>query len=581
MKRMWIALVAAAFVMVLQAAPASADKDKGETAEGQTARSTGSHPVVYDDYPESEVVISVTDDIVLTVTGEARTRFEWVENNTDFSDDGVDSLADDNSYDDEYYFAPARFDIGFRVDLPRDVAAVIQLQSGFDFGGNGSWATDDRAHVNQALRPGALNTLNGPGAANKIGGPGDSDGSTDLDDARLFRTDQTDGVRVYQGYIETAKIGGSIFSMRFGRQELAYGTEFLLGNQDWYDGLSYDGIKGIFQFTDCARMDLFWAKLAENNLDGTTLAGSGNDIDMYGAYASINNLGGSSVGMDAYIIGESDHRDLVWDLDVDQTLAGNLVLGSTPGVSGTSDGESFKDVWWAGVRFFREREHGLHFSGEVTYQFGNVNADFNDSSNPIVDDDNVDIDAWAFEGFMGWTFPGATHPDLHWGFTWASGSDIGNYDNGKSATFFTPAGEIHPRLGLMDLVEASNIQAYNIGYAGMQGNHSWGVDVFHFEMDNVPPEVDLAVLGNGLLDARDEEGLDTDLGNELDLYYNYQYTKNLVAQFAVGYFDPGGYIDDYNECANGGCNVNLVGLPANIISTDGAWRAYANLLLRF
>jgi len=57
MKRTMFALFAAA-AMVSQAV----------AADEETSRSVGAHPVVYDDYPESDVVMDIGPDIVLTDT---------------------------------------------------------------------------------------------------------------------------------------------------------------------------------------------------------------------------------------------------------------------------------------------------------------------------------------------------------------------------------------------------------------------------------------------------------------------------------------------------------------------------------
>ncbi len=437
-------------------------------AEMQTNRSVGSHPIVHDDYPEADLVLDAGNGILLSITGEARTRFEWVENGQDF----------DSSSDDEYYFAPSRYNLGFRVDLPRDVAAVIEMQGGFDWGDEYGWAT--RRVLNDLGRPGS-NVI--PAGSNNL-----KPGRTVNDLAN------NDDVYLYQAYIEMANIGDSIFSMRVGRQELAYGTEFVLGNRDFYDGISYDAIKGIFEFSDNSRLDLFYAKLNESQLSGA-ISGPADDDDanLYGAYYSTQSLGGSQVGMDVYGMALNDNSAL----DIESN--------------------------WLGIRFFREALHGWHFSGELVYQFGDI-AD-------------RDIDAFAFEGFVGHTWDTPTNPGVHFGVTMATGDDGG----GDAETFFALAGEVHPRLGLADLIDASNVMAYNLGYTGSKDNHSWGADVFKFDLE-------------------EDNGGDDDMGWELDLWYNYQYSKNLVAQFAVAYFDAG----------------DLYGSGA-----DAATRLYANLLVRF
>jgi hypothetical protein len=540
-------------------------------ADSETSRSVGAYPVVYDDYPESELSINVGDDIVLTVTGEARTRFEWVENGYDFSSNGFEDDSDDEDFDDSLTFAPARFVLGFRVDLPRDVAAVVELQSAFEFGDDNGGHYWDRVNVNQHLRPGALNrpgvdTFDGEGLQPIETFPG-SVFSGFARDSRSFHN--PDDVVVYQAYIEAAKIGGSIASLRFGRQELAYGTEFMLGNQDFYDGLSYDGLKLILDINEKNRLDLFWAKLAESQVFGD---GSDNDMDLYGAYYSLSEMGHSTVGFDAYALAYKDRANLIWELETFD----DFTVDS--GIDGDSD-DSFVESYWLGVRFWREREHGFHFSAELAYQFGDINADFVDADGD--DATSVDISGWAMESFLGYTWDTPTNPTIKGGLTWASGSDFDDYDGGNWNTFFTPASEIHPRLGLADQVEASNIVAWNLGYTGSKDKHSWGVDLWYFDLDEVDPEVNDEVLSN-VLEDRDGEGLDEHLGEEIDLWYTYQYSKNMSAQFALAWFSAGDYIEQINRCVVGGCDEDLDSFDEDDeIRTSDALRAYINLLLRW
>ena len=53
---------------------------------------------------------------------------------------------------------------------------------------------------------------------------------------------------LYQGYVEIGKIGGSDFSaVRPLAPEHTYGTELFLGDNDYYNGLSFDGVRGMWQ----------------------------------------------------------------------------------------------------------------------------------------------------------------------------------------------------------------------------------------------------------------------------------------------------------------------------------------------
>ena len=54
-----------------------------------------------------------------------------------------------------------------------------------------------------------------------------------------------------------------MLNLTFGRQELAYGTELILGDNDFYGGLSHDGLRGDFLFSNDSSLSLFWAKEGE------------------------------------------------------------------------------------------------------------------------------------------------------------------------------------------------------------------------------------------------------------------------------------------------------------------------------
>src|SRR3972149_5195138 len=55
--------------------------------------------------------------------------------------------------------------------------------------------------------------------------------------------DKRSEIDLYQGYIEWDKVLGSPVSLKAGRQDFSYGSTFFLGPNDFYNGLSWDGIK--------------------------------------------------------------------------------------------------------------------------------------------------------------------------------------------------------------------------------------------------------------------------------------------------------------------------------------------------
>src|SRR5690606_31870040 len=102
-------------------------------------------------------------------------------------------------------------------------------------------------------------------------------------------------VEVYQAYIEANEMFGYPLRLRIGRQELAFGSEWLVGVNDaaaFFQGLSFDAVRLTYA-TDVFSVDAFAAKLA----DTTPLEQDG-DVDFYGVYGSY--LGLEDIVIDAY-----------------------------------------------------------------------------------------------------------------------------------------------------------------------------------------------------------------------------------------------------------------------------------------
>ncbi len=62
---------------------------------------------------------------------------------------------------------------------------------------------------------------------------------------------------LYQGYAEGVLPGGKGVSLKAGRQELVYGSTFLLGADTFYDGLSFDAMKVSVKPSEKISIDLF------------------------------------------------------------------------------------------------------------------------------------------------------------------------------------------------------------------------------------------------------------------------------------------------------------------------------------
>ncbi len=112
------------------------------------------------------------------------------------------------------------------------------------------------------------------------------------------RAASVDDVEIYQAYIEATNMWGTGLELKVGRQEIALGSQWLVGVNDksqLFRGLSFDALKLGYVMEDYFRVHLFWAKLAETFSDMLH-----DDIDLYGIYATLTMI--ENVEIDAYYL---------------------------------------------------------------------------------------------------------------------------------------------------------------------------------------------------------------------------------------------------------------------------------------
>lgn len=110
-----------------------------------------------------------------------------------------------------------------------------------------------------------------------------------------FPADSSDDLEVFQSYIEAGEVGGMPLRLRVGRQEMTYGTGWLVGanpTADPFTGLSFDAVRLTYA-GDAFTLDAWASKLAERG--GLEEDG---DVDFYGLYGSYTGFEGLT--LDAY-----------------------------------------------------------------------------------------------------------------------------------------------------------------------------------------------------------------------------------------------------------------------------------------
>ncbi|HEU5181828.1 MAG TPA: alginate export family protein, partial [Candidatus Polarisedimenticolia bacterium] len=166
--------------------------------------------------------------------GEIRQRADYNDNLVDGTDDTSDS----------FLFFPYRARIAAEGHFGKGVIGYIEMQ-GFGFWGDVPPIKDF------TFGPVGGDSPDSPFVP--IGDPANISAETNT--GQLFSND----IELYQAYINLSEIGGSKWDIKIGRQEIVRGTEFLLGDNDFYDGISHDALMGSWN-AEHFSLDIWWAR---------------------------------------------------------------------------------------------------------------------------------------------------------------------------------------------------------------------------------------------------------------------------------------------------------------------------------
>jgi len=420
-------------------------------------------------------------DQKVKATGELRSRVEDLNNYGDFDDDSGD----------RFNFAPYRA----RVNLAWMLADDVNVE--FDVQNFGSWGNQDPF----------------------MGSIAGSDPRSQNSDGDL--QSQTS---IYQGYVALNKIGGSRFSAWVGRQEYNIATGMLLGNEPYYNGIAFDGIKGVFDwdkfdltgfvFTTAERNDpassLFQANPVcfdsfpgDPNATQTCQPGTGaEDERIFGLVGSLGFGDKAKSDLDIYLI---NHQELDSNFN---TRA--MILGAN---------------WRRMVKTKADAENShWDYNAELAIENGE-----DEDPNGVT----ADFSGWMFDGAVGYNFVGdKTMHRVHLGYVSQAGDDdlTDNDSTGWSGLFPT----VHGRFGKADFFGATfnafdaAITATRVGYDGSakDGKHRFGATYWMFA-----PTEDSVDFGAGPVDIED-------YGTEIDLWYKYGYSANASLGIGIAQLMP-------------------------------------------
>ena len=305
--------------------------------------------------------------------------------------------------------------------------------------------------------------------------------------------DNEDRLSVYQGYIEFPKLGQLPVSARIGRQELIYGSGFFLGNDDWYTGLTWDGVKLHIQPLTTWRIDLIAARLVSftNNKSGKP--------GLYGFYSTYSGL--EDTDWDFYFF---------YNRHGFQNLYNHLY-------------ESFHDspLWFTvGTRLEARLWERLGFEFEPMFQFGRVR--YNDQG------DDGQIRAYGCHTHLTYDFNLPCEPSLRVGYAFGTGDrhpEDGTLRefHGNTYNDIAVVGDMNviPDMSGVDIgdIRASGIKATTVASSIKPSPKlTVNLDYHYFVADKTP------------------KGFSKTLGNEVDFYIEYEVSEKISILASANHF---------------------------------------------
>jgi len=345
--------------------------------------------------PVEQSLLSFADGRVI-FDFQGRARWEIRENNFDF-DDGIRSLTDDN-------WMLLRFRLGMAIKPTNWLTIYAQAQDARE------WLSDR------------------PDIPNQMGAEGD-----DTFDLR-------------QGYIELGNPAESPWSMRIGRQVMAYGSQRLIGPGEWNNfSRTFDAVKVVYKQEKWS-LDAFASSVV------TIDRGQYNQSDLFNGNETERQQVFSGLYFSTTAIGPQTTDVYVLQLHEEQasTETNFLTLGfrilSKPGAfapveEAPHDGKSIADGKSAPPPPPVKRPIGLDYELEANFQTGEVQ--------------NLDLTSFAVHAGIGYTFDHSTLPRIALDYSYASGDE--NPFDGNIETFQNLFPSNHPPYGLMDVFAWQNM----------------------------------------------------------------------------------------------------------------------------
>ncbi len=312
-------------------------------------------------------------------------------------------------------------------------------------------------------------------------------------------------VNIAEAYVQLGEIFYSPLTLKLGRQHLQYGRGFLISSREWEN--KFDAARMIMDLYPWT-IDLVYSRLVES--DRVITGGSPKPADDEDLFGLNLNYQEDLWTMEGYIFGIRDE----WEAD-DPAVPGELIKNApiALGIRGDASPIEALDIW-----------------GEFCYELGKYQLD------SMTDSEN--IRAFAFDAGMVYVFDVTWEPAVALSYTFASGDDGSDATNPLEG-FFNPFFNYN-YYGYAYSPYLSNIGIFNAQLSVLPSEDTTLILDFYYynQAKDVAMSMGNPNQDNGGVMAM-TDGQDKDLGMELDIILEYDYTEDVSTQFVTAWFKPG------------------------------------------
>jgi hypothetical protein len=375
-----------------------------------------------------------------------------------------------------------------------------------------------------------------------------------------------DDVEFFQAYVEADNMFGYPLRLRVGRQELAFGSQFLVGTRDFaffFTGISFDAARLTYTYNDVLTIDAWASKLSESFRD----FGKG-DVDFYGVYASYTGI--ENTTLDAYWLLVRDDQPLAED------VTGGALTEWIEDLRGLDDyGQTRLNT--LGVRA-AGAYCGFDYYGELAYQFGPADVIGQTFKPYKYGDDSATFGTWGGALDVGYSWDVKFKPHTFIGFRYFGGEDnrdisfwdyINPFNTPKASVSFNRLFSNQIASGFMDLNnDLSNAWLLRAGVEGALTQKLGGrfcvtyyeaIDPFasprYVRVGGQPVPV---APGLSWVTQNDSKYL----GTEVYLFMEYHYSQDLTFEFGWSHLftgegsEEGNFVRWNGLLFNGGTDKN-------------------------